>query len=198
MCVSPTFASPIEKPATSAHRRICREIIGNTEENAKTVDSLGRCKWPNSASKSAPETKKPTGGPVGGESKKWSGWWGSNPRLSAPKADALSHCATPRRITSPEVLKIFIRYIRFAQYSKKTAGEIPKFPLPQSFQRDFSGKRTTHTSFRHPHFSPLSAGTTVVHNSSDGMILIESSSERSMPILTPGSGPKKISRSFCS
>ena len=27
---------------------------------------------------------------------KWSGWWGSNPRLSAPKADALSHCATPR------------------------------------------------------------------------------------------------------
>ena len=73
LCVSPTFASPIEKPATSAPRRICREIIGNTEENAKTVDSLRRCKWPNSASKSAPETKKPTGGPVGGEFSKWSG-----------------------------------------------------------------------------------------------------------------------------
>ena len=28
--------------------------------------------------------------------KKWSGRRGSNPRLSAPKADALSHCATPR------------------------------------------------------------------------------------------------------
>ncbi len=44
LCVSPTFASPIEKPATSAHRRICREIIGNTEGNAKTADSLRRCK----------------------------------------------------------------------------------------------------------------------------------------------------------
>ena len=96
MCVSPTFASPIEKPTTSTRRRICREIIGNTEGNAKTEDSLRHCKWANSTSKSAPKTKKPTGGPVGGESKKWSGWWGSNPRLSAPKADALSHCATPR------------------------------------------------------------------------------------------------------
>ncbi len=73
LCVSPTFASPIEKPTTSALRRICREIIGNTEGNAKTVDSLQRCKWTSSASKSAPKTKKPTGGPVGGESKKWSG-----------------------------------------------------------------------------------------------------------------------------
>ena len=72
LCVSPIFASPIEKPATSAHRRIYREIIGNTEGNAKTVDSLRRCKWTNSASKSAQETKKPTGSPVGGESKKWS------------------------------------------------------------------------------------------------------------------------------
>ena len=72
LCVSPTFASPIEKPATSAHRRICREIIENTEGNAKTVDSLRRCKWTNSTSTSAPKTKKPTRGPVGGESKKWS------------------------------------------------------------------------------------------------------------------------------
>ena len=67
LCVSPTFASPIEKPATSALRRICREIIENTEGNAKTVDSLRRCKWTDSASKSAPKTKKPTRGPVGGE-----------------------------------------------------------------------------------------------------------------------------------
>lgn len=73
LCVSPTFASPIEKPATSTHRRIWREIIGNTEGNAKTVDSLRHCKWANSTSRSAPKTKKPTGGPVGGESKKWSG-----------------------------------------------------------------------------------------------------------------------------
>ena len=72
LCVSPTFASPIEKPATSTHRRICREIIGNTEGNAKTVDSLRRCKWTNSTSKSAPKTKKPTRDPVGGESRKWS------------------------------------------------------------------------------------------------------------------------------
>ena len=73
LCVSPTFASPIEKPATSTHRRICREIIGNTEENAKTEDSLRRYNWTSSASKSAPKTKKPTGGPVGGEFGKWSG-----------------------------------------------------------------------------------------------------------------------------
>ena len=72
MCVSPTFASPIEKPTTSTRRRICREIIGNTEGNAKTEDSLRHCKWANFTSKSAPKTKKPTGGPVGGESKKWS------------------------------------------------------------------------------------------------------------------------------
>ena len=26
----------------------------------------------------------------------WSGWWDLNPRPSAPKADALSHCATAR------------------------------------------------------------------------------------------------------
>ena len=31
MCVSPTFASPIEKPTTSTRRRICREIIGSVE-----------------------------------------------------------------------------------------------------------------------------------------------------------------------
>ena len=73
LCVSPTFASPIEKPATSTHRRICREIIGNTEENAKTEDSLRRYNWTSSASKSAPKTKKPTRRPVGGEAKKWSG-----------------------------------------------------------------------------------------------------------------------------
>ena len=73
LCVSPTFASPIEKPATSGPRRICREIIGNTGGNAKTVDSLRRCKWANSTSKSAPKTKKPTGGPVGGECSQWSG-----------------------------------------------------------------------------------------------------------------------------
>ena len=57
MCVSPTFASPIEKPATSTHRRICREIIGNTEGNAKTEDSLRRCKRSSSTSKSAPKRK---------------------------------------------------------------------------------------------------------------------------------------------
>ena len=57
LCVSPTFASPIEKPATSAPRRICREIIGNTEGNVKTVDSLRRCKWANSTSKSAQNRK---------------------------------------------------------------------------------------------------------------------------------------------
>ena len=73
LCVSSTFASPIEKPTTSTRRRICREIIGNTEGNAKTEDSLRHCKWANFTSKSAPKTKKPTGGPVGGESKKWSG-----------------------------------------------------------------------------------------------------------------------------
>ena len=72
LCVSPTFASPIEKPTTSAPRRICREISGNTEGNAKTMESIRHCKWPSSASKSAPETKKPTRGPGGGESKKWS------------------------------------------------------------------------------------------------------------------------------
>ena len=58
LCVSPTFASPIEKPATSALRRICREIIGNTEGNAKTVDSLRHCKKTSSASKSAQKRKK--------------------------------------------------------------------------------------------------------------------------------------------
>ena len=79
----------------SALRRICREIIENTEGNAKTVDSLRRCKWTNSTSKSAPKTKKPTRGPVGGESKKWSGRRGSNPRLSAPKADALATALRP-------------------------------------------------------------------------------------------------------
>ena len=79
----------------SAHRRICREIIENTEGNAKTVDSLRRCKWTNSTSKSAPKTKKTTGGSVGGESKKWSGRRGSNPRLSAPKADALATALRP-------------------------------------------------------------------------------------------------------
>ena len=71
LCVSPTFASPIEKPATSALRRICREIIGNREGNAKTVDSLRHCKKTSSASKSAPKTKKPTRRPVGGEFSKW-------------------------------------------------------------------------------------------------------------------------------
>ena len=96
LCVSPTFASPIEKPATSAPQRICREIIANTEENAKTVDSLQRCKWTSSASKSAPKTKKTDQRSGRRRIEKWSGWWGSNPRLSAPKADALSHCATPR------------------------------------------------------------------------------------------------------
>ncbi len=95
LCVSPTFASPIEKPATSALRRICREIIENTEGNAKTVDSLRRCKWTNSTSKSAPKTKKPTRGPVGEEFSKWSGRRGSNPRLSAPKADALATALRP-------------------------------------------------------------------------------------------------------
>ena len=58
MCVSPTFASPIEKPTTSTRRRICREIIGNTEGNAKTVESLRCCKWTNSDSKSPPKQKK--------------------------------------------------------------------------------------------------------------------------------------------
>ena len=90
LCVSPTFASPIEKPATSALRRICREIIENTEGNAKTVDSLRRCKWTNSTSKSAPKTKKPTRGPVGGESKKWSGWRESNSRPLVPQTNALT------------------------------------------------------------------------------------------------------------
>ena len=71
LCLSPTFASPIEMPATSALRRICREIIGNTEGNAKTVESLRCCKWTNSDSKSPPKTKKTTGGPVGGEFSKW-------------------------------------------------------------------------------------------------------------------------------
>ena len=96
MCVSPTFASPIEKPTTSTRRRICREIIGNTEGNAKTEDSLRHCKWANSTSKSAPKTKKPTGGPVGGESKKWSEHRDSNPGLSGPKPDALPDCAMLR------------------------------------------------------------------------------------------------------
>ena len=41
------------------------------------------------------KTKKPTRGPVGGESKKWSGRRGSNPRLSAPKADALATALRP-------------------------------------------------------------------------------------------------------
>ena len=45
--------------------------------------------------KISPETKKPTGGPVGGESRKWSGRRGSNPRLSAPKADALATALRP-------------------------------------------------------------------------------------------------------
>ena len=58
LCVSPTFASPIKKPTTSTRRRICREIIGNTEGNAKTEDSLRHCKWANFTSKSAPKTKK--------------------------------------------------------------------------------------------------------------------------------------------
>lgn len=57
MCVSPTFASPIEKAATSTHRRICREIIGNTEGNAKTVDSFWHCKWTNSVS-NQPQNEK--------------------------------------------------------------------------------------------------------------------------------------------
>ena len=57
LCLSPTFASPIEKPATYVHRRICREIIGTTEGNAKTVESLRCCKWTNSDSKSPPKRK---------------------------------------------------------------------------------------------------------------------------------------------
>ena len=56
-----------QKLPTSTPGRMCREIIENTEGNAKTVDSLRRCKWTDSASKSAPKTKKPTRGPVGGE-----------------------------------------------------------------------------------------------------------------------------------
>ena len=88
MCVSPTFASPIEKPTTSTRRRICREIIGNTEGNAKTEDSLRHCKWANSTSKSAPKTKKPTGGPVGGESRKWWSWWLCSDTPIAPQNPA--------------------------------------------------------------------------------------------------------------
>ena len=41
------------------------------------------------------KTKKPTRGPVGGEFSKWSGRRGSNPRLSAPKADALATALRP-------------------------------------------------------------------------------------------------------
>ena len=86
LCVSPTFASPIEKPATSAPRRICREIIGNTEGNAKTVDSLRHCKRTSSVSKTAPKTKKPTRRPIGGEFSKWCTRRGSNSRPIAPEA----------------------------------------------------------------------------------------------------------------
>ena len=85
LCVSPTFASPIEKPATSAPQRICREIIANTKENAKTVDSLQRCKWTSSASKSAPKTKKPTRGPVGGELKNGRAFFYFPEKFSPPR-----------------------------------------------------------------------------------------------------------------
>ncbi len=101
LCVSPTFASPIEKPAISTHRRICREIIGNTEGNAKTMDSLRHCKWPSSASKSAPETKKPTRGPVGGEFSKWSGWRDSNSRPFDPQSNALTRLRYIPKKSSP-------------------------------------------------------------------------------------------------
>ncbi len=47
-------------------RRNYREIIGNIVGNAETGDSLRHCKWTKSASK----TKKPTGKPIGGKSKK--------------------------------------------------------------------------------------------------------------------------------
>ena len=103
LCVSPTFASPIEKPATSALRRICREIIGNTEGNAKTVDSLRHCKKTSSASKSAPKTKKPTRRPVGGEFSKWCTRRGSNSRPIAPEAIAL----IPRNSSREDARKSF-------------------------------------------------------------------------------------------
>ena len=48
--------------------------------------------------------------------KKWSGRRGSNPRLSAPKADALSHCATPRK--SGPVLNIYCHGVFFKSSSK--------------------------------------------------------------------------------
>ena len=120
LCVSPTFASPIEKPATSAHRRICREIIENTEGNAKTVDSLRRCNWPNSDSKSAPETKKPTGGPVGGESKKWWSWWLCSGTPIAPQNPVF--LSIPR--SSLALYSTSSTGFRFPFYGEKT-GKIP-------------------------------------------------------------------------
>ena len=75
-----------QKLPTSTPGRMCRKIIENTEGNVKTVDSLRRCKWTNSASKSAPKTKKPTSGPVGGEFSKWSTiFWISRNLLSTSK-----------------------------------------------------------------------------------------------------------------
>lgn len=120
---------------------------------------------------------------------------------------------TPAEYSRPEKRATFIKYIRITQYSKKLCGKFRLFrasllPVNESPRnrpplrsRCFpaTGEKKTHT---HPGTPPRhnvnSTGTAAAHNSSNGMIFTESSSERSMPILTPGSGPKKISRSFCS
>ena len=116
LCVSPTFASPIEKPATSALRRICREIIGNTEGNAKTVDSLRHCKKTSSDSKSAPKTKKPTRRPVGGEFSKWCRWRRYWTNFSPLPQNA--NFPTPSRWGCPPSRK-FLREIRKNSHNLK-------------------------------------------------------------------------------
>ena len=81
----PVFYSPGEftgkRPETHLHKRKL-EILRCQEKRGIELNFTLK-------------TKKPTRGPVVGESKKWSGRRGSNPRLSAPKADALATALRP-------------------------------------------------------------------------------------------------------
>jgi len=48
-------------------------IVGSAVGDAKALASFQRCKEADLLLNSVPEMKTPTRGPVGGESKKWSG-----------------------------------------------------------------------------------------------------------------------------
>ena len=70
MYVSSTFASPIEKPATSALRRIRRENRKHRgkRENSGFSPALQKDQF---SLKISPKDEKTVGDPVGGEFSKW-------------------------------------------------------------------------------------------------------------------------------